>query len=246
MNKTAYVYAIRNAGSGDCYVGCTIAKSIRWARHRYLLRSGQHHAKRLQDLWNTHGEGAFSFEVLERIPYSTKETRVSRELFWIESVGTLNTHVSNGGTFTIRPEDAEERRRLSLARMAADPDLVQFLTERGKELAELARSPESRAAMSHHTKRRWKDPEEAKRLRAGLERRWQDPEEHRRAAERITSDDYKEVRKQRAASLAATWADPEKNAKLKESRAKRWADPEAKERQAAKMRAIWAARRGES
>jgi hypothetical protein len=99
--------------------------------------------------------------------------------------------------------------------------------------------------MASHTKRRWKDPEEAQKLRAGLERRWQDPEERRRAAERITSDDYKEVRKQRAASLAATWADPEKNTKLKESRAKRWADPEAKERQAAKMRAFWAARRGD-
>lgn len=246
MNKTAYVYAIRHITSGDCYVGCTTDKKYRWWRHLRHLRDGKHHAKRLQDLWRQNEESSFVFEVLERIPHSTKEMRVARELFWIEKAGTLNTHVSGGGSFTLRDDDAEDRKKAALARIAADPTLSEFLTERGKDLARRAQSLEGRAAMSAHTSRRWKDPEEAARLRAGLVRRWQDPEERRRAAERITSDDYKEVRKQRAASLAATWADPEKNTKLKESRAKRWADPEAKERQAAKMRAIWAARRGES
>jgi len=246
MNKTAIIYAIRHTASGDCYVGCSLNKKARWAEHRYMLRCGRHHSKRLQELWSRLGEEEFEFVVLESVTNSTKEMRVARELHWIEQAGSLNTHISDGAGFTIRPEDADARREIMLAKMAADPALAEFLTDRGKKLARLSRSPESRAAMSHHTKRRWKDPEEAQRLRAGLERRWQDPEEHRRAAERITSDDYKEVRKQRAASLAATWADPEKNAKLKESRAKRWADPEAKERQAAKMRAIWAACRGES
>ena len=245
MNKTAYVYVIRHIASGDCYVGCTTAKNSRWARHRYLLRSGKHHAKRLQSLWSHQGEDAFIFEIRESIPHSTRELRVARELYWIETIGTLNTHISGGEAFTLRPSDAEHRRNLALATIAADPELRDFLTNRGQELAKLARSPEARAAMASHTKRRWKDPKEAERLRAGLQHRWDDPEERRRAAERITSEDYKEVRQQRAASLAATWADPKRNQTLIESRKKRWADPDAKAKQAEKMRAIWALRRAQ-
>lgn len=243
MNKPAIIYGLTHKG-GDSYVGCTTNKGDRWRRHTYKLRAGQHHSRRLQALWDGDGEAAFEFEVFEVVTDPSKAVRVSRELHWIASRGTLNTLISGDGRFTLRTEDSDQQRMIALATMAADPDLAQFLTQRGKELAELARSPESRAAMSHHSKRRWKDPEEAKKLRSGLERRWQDPNERKRMSERMkSSEENAPIREKRAKTLAATWADPERNAKLMESRANRWADPEARERHTAKMRAIWAARR---
>jgi hypothetical protein len=247
MNKTAIIYGLTHKKTGASYIGCTTDKRGRWISHRCKLKKGTHHSRRLQELWSSDGPESFVFEVLETIRDASKEMRVARELAWISLKGTLNTQIANKNTFTLRPEDRERYRAAALATIAADPDLANFLTENGKKIAALARSPEARAAMSHHSKRRWQDPEEAKKLRSGLERRWSDPEEHKRASERMkVSESNADTRKKRAASLAATWADPERNARLKESRKDRWADPEAKERQAAKMRASWAARKAKA
>jgi hypothetical protein len=244
MSTKAYVYAIRHISTGDSYVGCTRNKSQRWARHRSLLKHGKHHSRRLQSLWDQEGLQAFDFVILEAIEAPTTDLQYSRELHWVSVYGTLNTQIANNGVdaFTLRPDDAEQRRVSSLERVASDPDLREFLTERGRSLAELSKLPESRAAMSIHSKRRWQNPKEAAKLRAGLERRWQDPEERVKASERIKNAPD-ELRKKRASSLAATWADPERNNTLMESRKKRWADPEAKAKQAEKMRQIWAQRR---
>lgn len=246
MSTKAYVYAIRHLSTGESYVGCTRNKSQRWTRHRSLLKHGKHHSRRLQSLWDQDGQRAFEFVTLETIETPTNDLQYARELHWVSICGTLNTHIANHSVdaFTLRSADAEQRRLAALERVATDPALREFLTDRGRSLAELSKLPESRSAMSVHSKRRWQDPEEAAKLRAGLERRWQDPEERVRASERIKNAPD-ELRKKRATSLASTWADPERNQTLMESRKKRWADPEAKARHAAKMREIWAKRRAD-
>lgn len=241
MNNRAFVYLIRHKETGEAYVGCTLQLRRRWTVHRYLLRHSKHHSSRLQALWDKDGESAFSFELVEEFDCPGPAEKVAAELRWIEASGTLNTHISNGLGFTIRPEDSAKRSEQQLL-LLSDPNLAELRQNIGATLAALSRTPEAREQMSEQTKQRWQIPEEAAKMRAGLIKRWDDPMERERAAERGRNAS-KKLRRKRADSLAATWADPERNQTLMESRKKRWADPEAKERQAARMREIWAQRR---
>lgn len=59
------VYSIANSQTGKQYIGSTsLAFCKRWHQHRYLLRNGKHHARKLQHSWNKYGESAFVFSVL--------------------------------------------------------------------------------------------------------------------------------------------------------------------------------------
>jgi hypothetical protein len=242
----AHVYAIRHIASGNCYVGCTRNKSQRWTRHRTMLKHGKHHSKRLQSLWDQDGAAAFEFVTIEIFKPESAGSQTEREVHWISLCGSLNSHIANNNRdgFTIRQEDADQQRDAQLSKMNDEPEFRQFRKECGAKLAELARSPEARLAMSANTKRRWQDAKEASRLRSGLARRWEDPEERKKAADRVLNSSP-ESRAKKALALAKTWADPEKNKTLLESRKKRWADPEAKARHAEKMRQIWAQRRSQ-
>lgn len=244
MTRAAIVYAIRHIATGNAYVGCTTRKTARWEEHKSLLHGKRHHSYRLQSLWDQFGENSFEWVVLETLVAPEKPSMVAAELRWISAIGTLNTHIATDDKsgFTLRPEDAENQRRLALATIAANPELKEFLTDRGKQIAALAKSPEGRAAMGETTKRRWKDPQQRKALEKGLENRWAQPDAREKAAEAIRNS-TPEVRQKRGNSLKATWADPERNKVLMESRMKRWADPEAKARQSEKMRAAHAKRR---
>lgn len=60
----AGVYAITCLTDGRRYIGSSRDIRKRWYRHRYRLRSGQHHIAALQLDWNEYGESAFGFGVL--------------------------------------------------------------------------------------------------------------------------------------------------------------------------------------
>ena len=85
------IYAIRNTISRRIYVGAARDIKSRWRAHRKLLRSGKHHAVRLQRSWTKHGESVFSFDVLEAINCSEcssleafKVLLKSREQYWMD------------------------------------------------------------------------------------------------------------------------------------------------------------------
>jgi hypothetical protein len=61
-------YAILNTRTNERSIGSSHDMSSRFAQHKALLRRGQHHAHRLQAVWNTYGEDAFVFVVLETLP----------------------------------------------------------------------------------------------------------------------------------------------------------------------------------
>lgn len=58
------VYAITCLPSGRKYIGSSENVRERFYRHRYRLRSGQHHITALQLDWNEYGEDAFEFRVV--------------------------------------------------------------------------------------------------------------------------------------------------------------------------------------
>ena len=61
----AGVYAVRCAPTGEVWIGGTPDLSTRQNGVWFSLRMGGHASASLQAAWNTHGEAAFGFEVLE-------------------------------------------------------------------------------------------------------------------------------------------------------------------------------------
>lgn len=61
------IYRITCTANGKFYIGSTMNKAQRWARHRKELRAGVHVNKNMQASWNKYGEASFVFEVLEEV-----------------------------------------------------------------------------------------------------------------------------------------------------------------------------------
>ena len=63
----AGIYALRCAVTGEVWVGQAFDLDKIQNRVRFSLRTGSHINRVLQDAWSTHGDTAFSFEILERL-----------------------------------------------------------------------------------------------------------------------------------------------------------------------------------
>lgn len=61
------IYRITCIPNGKFYIGSTVNKAQRWARHRKQLRDGTHPNKNMLNAWVAHGEASFVFEVLEEV-----------------------------------------------------------------------------------------------------------------------------------------------------------------------------------
>lgn len=59
------IYRITCLQNKKFYIGSTVNKNQRWARHRRQLRDGTHPNKQMLASWEKYGEDAFLFEVLE-------------------------------------------------------------------------------------------------------------------------------------------------------------------------------------
>lgn len=91
------IYSIRCVGSDSdrVYIGVTRRSfKERWRNHRYEMRSGKHGNSILQNSYNKYGEGAFLFEIVERVDDGDTKFLSERENYWIKK---LNSRVENGG-----------------------------------------------------------------------------------------------------------------------------------------------------
>lgn len=86
------VYVIRNVRSGRVYVGSSKNIPKRWSAHKTLLRQGRHHSPFLQNAWNSHGEFAFEFKIIEAVEIASD--LFGREQFWIDKLGA---YIASGG-----------------------------------------------------------------------------------------------------------------------------------------------------
>jgi group I intron endonuclease len=59
------IYRITCIENKKYYIGSTVNKVQRWARHRRDLRTDKHKNKNMQASWNKYGEAAFLFEIIE-------------------------------------------------------------------------------------------------------------------------------------------------------------------------------------
>jgi hypothetical protein len=69
------VYAVRCAATGAAWVGASRHLDTQQNSLWFALRMGGCLNKALQSAWAKEGEGAFSFEVLHRLPADTSELR---------------------------------------------------------------------------------------------------------------------------------------------------------------------------
>ncbi|WP_338466283.1 GIY-YIG nuclease family protein [Novosphingobium sp. ZN18A2] len=90
----AGIYAVRCAPSAQVWVGSAPDLSTIRNRIWFTLRQGRNTHRALQQAWNEHGEGAFAFEILERL--GEEDSGLARErvlkslrLDWTERLGAL-------------------------------------------------------------------------------------------------------------------------------------------------------------
>lgn len=62
------VYSLRCTATGECWVGRAQDLGTIQNRVRFTLSLGTNPHRSLQAAWKTHGEGSFTFEVMEKIP----------------------------------------------------------------------------------------------------------------------------------------------------------------------------------
>ena len=84
MKKDSGIYQITNAKTGRVYVGSAVNIGDRWYRHKLHLKRGIHNCKPLQNAWNTYGESAFVFDVLEKV--EDKSLLLVREQFYLDKI----------------------------------------------------------------------------------------------------------------------------------------------------------------
>lgn len=86
MNKSG-IYLIKNLTNGKVYIGSSVDILKRWKTHKSLLKSLNHHSRKLQNSWNKHGADKFLFEVIE---LCDKEFLIEKEQFWINYFDSYN------------------------------------------------------------------------------------------------------------------------------------------------------------
>jgi hypothetical protein len=87
------VYAVRCAATGEVWVGGSRNLDAQQNSLWFGLRTGGHANRPMQAAWTAHGDGAFSFEALERIndedltPLGRADLLKARERHWIAALG---------------------------------------------------------------------------------------------------------------------------------------------------------------
>ena len=70
-NLLSGIYKIINTKTDKVYIGQSSAYLNRWHTHKSRLRNNKHDNPSLQEDYNTYGEEAFVFEVIEELPCDT-------------------------------------------------------------------------------------------------------------------------------------------------------------------------------
>ncbi|MFH1368804.1 MAG: GIY-YIG nuclease family protein [Elusimicrobiota bacterium] len=84
------VFAIKNTINGKVYLGGTLNLYNILERNKFRLNTGSHQNERLQKDWKSYGEGAFTFEILEKLKLKDdiacdyEEDLKILEMIWVE------------------------------------------------------------------------------------------------------------------------------------------------------------------
>jgi hypothetical protein len=92
-NRTQGVFAVRCVLSGEVWISSTRNLDTQKNSVWFALRMGGHPNKAVQAAWNTHGEAAFTYEIVEELsdedltPMGFRDLMRVRERDWREVLG---------------------------------------------------------------------------------------------------------------------------------------------------------------
>lgn len=115
---TCGIYYIVDTESGKTYVGSSHKIENRWYRHRSSLRTGTHHAKHLQHVFDKRGESNLDFVIVEICEVAQLLTLEDVHLQRFVCAGTeLNSRkeAAAGGTRKGQKNSAEHNAKMSAA-----------------------------------------------------------------------------------------------------------------------------------
>lgn len=113
------IYAIRHTASGNAYFGSSRNEPHRRAIHKSTLRKRKHHSAPLQSAWDTYGELAFCFEIIETL--ETEREMLARERFWLRQPAAVFNVKKYGMRVNHTPEHRAAIAQANQKRWA-DPD----------------------------------------------------------------------------------------------------------------------------
>lgn len=124
------IYRIINHMNGKIYVGQSLDVKDRIRRHRYQLRRRSHGNNHLQNSYNIHGPGSFSYEIIYIVEDQTitKEQIIKilndKEVFFIQKYDSLNVgyNRTSGGENKIFSKDS--RKKMSESHKGYTPSLI--------------------------------------------------------------------------------------------------------------------------
>ena len=63
------IYSIKNSQNDIIFIGYALDLNAKINRHQTELKFDSHRNKELQHIWNTHGESALEFEIIDILEY---------------------------------------------------------------------------------------------------------------------------------------------------------------------------------
>ena len=88
--KPAGVFQIKNVANGKVLLGSSLNLEGPLNSHRFMLTTGSHRNKALQNEWNAYGEKKFVFEILETVKvtddpnFNLNDELILLEEIWLE------------------------------------------------------------------------------------------------------------------------------------------------------------------
>jgi hypothetical protein len=95
------IFAVRCKATGDAWVGASTHLDSQVNGLWFVLRGGLHQNKPMQALWNAHGEGSFTYEIVEVLdddvpPLLLKDLLQERQRHWRGALGANQTDPLRG------------------------------------------------------------------------------------------------------------------------------------------------------
>lgn len=133
-SKQPGIYKITCTANQYFYIGSCKRFKQRLRGHQTSLRKGTHHSKKMQNVFNKHGENSFVFEVLEVMTGSTELERQLREQvylndLWSEKIMNIRKKADK---VSYRQFSEEDRKKIS-ERAKTNPAMIASRFKDGHE-----------------------------------------------------------------------------------------------------------------
>ena len=183
--KLSGIYQIKNLVTGKLYIGSAKEFRLRFNVHKTYLRKNTHCNKKLQNAWNKYGEEGFSFEPLFVCAQRDLIFYEQRALDVFDAVAkgyNINSKAESCLGTKQSPEHISKRTAGQKGSKMSKEAVEKAVATR-KENGSYTYSDDYKQKMSDSMKKRFENPEEAKRISDTLKNKFQnDPSLNEKAS----------------------------------------------------------------